>query len=96
MTSDQAKELSHLLLRVGAHLQQSTAFVRDHDTADNFTNYCKVVGKALGDLYLDAIVPLYHRFPELQPDYLGGSYKIPDSIYEPPFYDYGSETDDPA
>jgi hypothetical protein len=96
MTPDQAKEISHLLLRIGAHLQQSAAFVRDHDTAENFTQYRDVVGKVLGDLYLDAMVPLYHRFPELQPDYLGGTYKIPESIYQPTFYDYGNEADDPA
>jgi hypothetical protein len=87
MTSGEAKELSHLLARNGAHLDQSVAFVRDHDTTENFTEYRKVVGKLMGDLYLDAMAPLHRRFPELLPDYLDGPYKIPESVYLPPFYE---------
>jgi hypothetical protein len=87
MTPSEAKELSHLLARIGCHLDQSAAFVRDHDTPENFTAYRNVVGKLMGDLYLDAMVPLYRRFPELLPDDLNGPYKIPESVYLPTFYD---------
>jgi hypothetical protein len=90
MTPDQAKDLSHLLARIGSHFVQSVAFVEDHDTTENFTEYRKVVGKLMGDMYLDAMVPLYHRFPELLPDYLDGPYKIPECAYLPRFY--GVET----
>lgn len=87
MTPDDAKELSHLLARIGAHLDQSAAFVRDRDTAENFIHYREVVGKLMGDLFVDAMVPLYQRFPELLPDYLDGPYKIPESVYLPAFYE---------
>jgi len=90
MSPNEAKELSHLLARVGSHLLQSATFVRDHDTTENFEEYRTVVGKLMGDLYLDAMAPLYSRFPELLPDYLDGPYKFPDSTYLPKFY--GSET----
>jgi hypothetical protein len=87
MTPSEAKELSHLLARVGGLLNQSAAFVRDHDTEENFIGYRTVVGKLMGDLFLDAMTPLYKRFPDLLPDYLGGPYKIPESAYMPLFYD---------
>ena len=91
MTPDEAKELSHLLVRVGALLDQSAAFVRDHDSEANFIEYRTVIGKLMGDMFLDAETPLYRRFPELLPDYLGGPYKIPESAYLPSFYDTTSE-----
>jgi len=91
MTLDESKELSHLLERVGALLDQSAAFVRDHDTEENFIEYRTVIGKLMGDIFLDAMTPLYRRFPELLPDYLGGSYKIPESAYLPSFYVTTSE-----
>jgi hypothetical protein len=86
MTPSEAKELSHLLARVGELLNQSAAFVRDHDTEENFIEYRSVIGKLMGDLFLDAMTPLHKRFPDLLPDYLGGPYKIPDAAYEPIFY----------
>ena len=92
MTPSEAKELSHLLARVGALLDQSAAFVRDHDSESNFIEYRKVIGKIMGDMFLDAMTPLYRRFPELLPDYLGGSYKIPESTYLPSFYDTTSDS----
>jgi hypothetical protein len=87
MTPSEATELSHLLARVGGLLNQSAAFVRDHDTEENFIEYRTVIGKLMGDLFLDAMTPLYKRFPDLLPDYLGGPYNIPESAYMPLFYD---------
>lgn len=61
MTPSDAKELSHLLARVGALLDQSAAFLRDHDSEANFIEYRTVVGKLMGDMFLDAMTPLYKR-----------------------------------
>ena len=88
MTLSEAKELSHLLARVGSHLVQSVAFMEDHDTTENHQQYRDVVGKLMGDLFLDAMMPLYHRYPELLPDYLNGPYKFPESAYMPRFYGF--------
>jgi len=87
MTLSEAEKLSHLLARIGSYLDQSVAFVRDHDSPENFREYREVVGKLMGDMFLDAMTPLYRRFPELLPDYLGGPYEFPDSVYLPSFYD---------
>ncbi|RYD44434.1 MAG: hypothetical protein EOP85_09475 [Verrucomicrobiaceae bacterium] len=86
MTSSEARELSHLLARIGAHLDQSVAFVHDHDTPENFIEYRRAVGKLMGDMFLDVMTPLYHRFPELLPDYLQGPHEIPAAAYLPSFY----------
>ncbi len=91
MTPSEAKELSHLLAHVSGLLNQSAAFVRDHDTEENFIKYRAVVGKLMGNLFLDAMTPLYERFPDLLPDSLGGPYKIPESAYMPLFYDTMAE-----
>ena len=93
MNPSQAKELSHLLSRVGGLLNQSVAFVQDNDDEAYFLEYRTVVGKLMGDMFLDAMQPLYRRFPELLPDYLGGPYKIPDSVFLPPFYDTSQRVD---
>lgn len=87
MTPFEAKELVHLLARIGSHLNQSVAFVQDHDEEVNFEEYRNFVGRLMGDLFMDGMQPLYRRFPELLPDYLGGSYTIPEEVYLPLFYD---------
>lgn len=83
MTSSEAKELSHLLAKVGGLLNQSAAFVRDHDSESNYRDYRTVIGRLMGDLFHEAMTPLYQRFPELLPDYLGGPYRIPESVFDP-------------
>jgi len=86
MKTTEAKELVHLFARIGAHLDQSVAFVESCDDEANFLEYRAFVGKLMGDLFLDGMQPLYNRFPELLPDYLNGTYKIPSEVLNPPFY----------
>jgi hypothetical protein len=93
MHRDDAEKLSVLLLRIGGYLNQSTAFVRDHDDEAEFLEYRRVVGKLMGDLYLDLMEPLWRRFPELRPDDMDGPYKTSKEMYEPLFYDYVTATD---
>ncbi|RYD35339.1 MAG: hypothetical protein EOP85_19090 [Verrucomicrobiaceae bacterium] len=96
MTPGEAKELSHLLARVGSQLDLSVAFVHDHDTTENFIEYRRVVGEMMGTMFLDLMTPLYARFPELRPDYLGGPYQIPGSAYLPVFYDPDPDSTSPS
>ena len=86
MTSEEARELLHLLARIGGYLNQSTAFVQDHDSDEEFQRYRTLAGHLMGDLYSDGMEPLFRRFPELRPDYLGGPYTIPREVYLPLFY----------
>ena len=93
MNSSQAQELSHLWCHISGLLDQSVAFVQDNDEEKNYLEYRMVVGKLMGDLFCDAMQPLYKRFPELLPDYLGGPHKIPESVSLPTFYDLTQRAD---
>jgi hypothetical protein len=53
MDKEAAEKLSIMIMQINAKLDQSVAFVRDHDTEDNFKEYRQVVGKIMGSLYLD-------------------------------------------
>jgi len=90
MTPPEAEKLSRLFLKIGADLNQSAAFVRDYDSEEEFLQYRQVIAQVLGTLYLDAMEPLWKRFPELRPDDMGGPYKLSDEIYEPLFYRYSN------
>ena len=52
-------------LKIGADLNQSVAYVRDHDSGDEFRFYRNAIGKLMGDLFSEAMEPLWKRFPEL-------------------------------
>lgn len=86
MNTIEAEKLSRLFLNIEADLNQSIAYVRDFDNEEEYLRYRKMVGQVLGTLYLDAMEPLWKRFPELRPDDQGGQYKVTNEIYEPLFY----------
>jgi len=86
MNRDEAEQLSVLLMQLVAKLDQSAAFVKDKDSKENWRSYCQAVGRAMGEICLELEEPLWKRFPELKPEYLGGPYKIDKAIYEPRFY----------
>jgi len=73
-------------MKINAKLDQSVAFVRDHDTNENFEEYRQVIGKIMGSLYLDVEEKLWHKYPELRPKQMDGPYKVEESIIEPRFY----------
>jgi len=86
MNRDEAEQLSVLYLQIIGKLNQSAEFVRDKDTKENWKNYCLAVGKAMGAIISELEEPLWKRFPELEPEELGGSYKIDPAIHDPVFY----------
>ena len=91
MDRSDAEKLSLLYLKIGADLDQSVAFCQDHDDPENFEKSRAAVGKIMSDLMLDLMSPLWKRFPDLKPSFLGGEYQIVPSTYEPRFYDRGEE-----
>ena len=86
MNKDAAEKLSILIMQINAKLDQSVAFVRDHDTENKFKEYRQVVGKIMGSLYLDIEEKLWQQYPELRPKQMDGPYEVPESIFEPGFY----------
>ena len=87
MELDKAKELLHLFARIGGYLNQSVAFVQDCDDEARFLEYRSRVAGLMAGVFDEGMQPIYKRFPELLPDYLGGSYEIPQDVYFPLFYD---------
>ena len=86
MNRDEAEQLSILYLQLVSKLNQSAEFVRDTDTKENWKSYCQAVGKAMGVIISELEEPLWKRFPELEPEELGGPYKIDSEIHDPFFY----------
>ncbi len=86
MNSKEAEELSILLMQITAKLDQSVKFVMDKDSPENFESYKSNVGKAMGDLYLEVLQPLWEKYPDLKPEQMGGTYKVNPEIYKPYFY----------
>ena len=78
-------------MKINSKLDQSVAFVRDHDTNENFEEYRQVIGKIMGSLYLDVEDKLWRKYPELRPKQMDRAYEVNESIIEPRFYNYKNE-----
>ena len=85
MKEPQAEKLNIAFLQILATLDQTAAFVRDHDTEENWLKYRKAVAHAMGEV-IGLGNALYFRFPGLKPKQIGGTYEVDSSIYEPRFY----------
>ena len=87
MTTEDAEKLSVALLQVVGTLNETASFARDKDSKAHWDIYRQAVGRAMAAVGLDLLEPLWSRYPELKPKYLGGPYEIDPEIYEPRFYD---------
>ena len=87
MTRDEAEKLSLALLKTVGLLDETAAYVKDHDDKANWDKYRHAVGRAMATVSLDLAEPIWVRFPELRPVQLGGSYEVDPGIYQPLFYD---------
>jgi hypothetical protein len=65
-----AKQISALMLELGAKLNESVALVRDTCEASEFNVYRSAVGQLMGTMLLDVMNPLYSTHPELKPEEL--------------------------
>jgi hypothetical protein len=91
MNLDVAERISTLMLQISAHLDQSIALIRDTGTVEEFEAYRRAVGMLMGSILLDIEEPIFKEHPSLRPDYLDGPRKIDLKIFEPAFYEYGSD-----
>ena len=82
-----AEGLSILMMQIGANLDQSVAYVRDHCSKEEFEAYRTEVGKIMGAIYLDIEEKLYREHPSLRPEALDGPYKVDPKIFDPRFYE---------
>lgn len=86
MDSNVAERLSILMLRTSAHLDQSTAFVHDTCSKEEFEAYRAAVGRIMRAIYLDIEEKIFAEHPQLRPKTLDGPYEVDPAIFEPRFY----------
>lgn len=85
MTETQAEKVNIALLQILGTLDQTAAFVKDHDSEEDWLRYRKAVAHAMSGV-IDLSNTLYFRFPSLKPEQIGGTYKVDRAIYKPEFY----------
>jgi hypothetical protein len=64
---DTAKQVSELMLDIGARLNQSVFLVQERSSAEEFGLYRRAVGGIMGEI-LEVLNPLYREHPGLKPD----------------------------
>ncbi len=62
-----AREISSLMLDIGARLDQSVARVQQQCSAEEFEHYNKVVATIMAEMLLEVMHPLYTEHPEIKP-----------------------------
>jgi len=84
-----AERLSILMLQIGAKLDESVAFVVDHDSESSAASYKRVVAELMASVHLDILERLWRDHPRLRPTQMNGSYAVDPLLYEPRFYSRG-------
>ena len=62
-----ARRISDEMLDYSRRIDESVAFVRDGCSVEEFKAYRLAAGKVLGEIYLEVLIPLYRKHPELKP-----------------------------
>jgi hypothetical protein len=84
---DAAEKLSILTMQVSEKLNESVAFVRDHDSKESYESYARVAATLVATLYLDIQERLWRDYPDLRPKGMkNGTYEVDPRIFEPRFY----------
>ncbi len=65
-----AKEISSLMLDIGAKLDASVARVESTCSAEDFERYNSAVATILAEMLLEVMNPLYATHPDLKPQHL--------------------------
>ena len=80
MNKTVAEETSLSLLKASADLNALLARLRDQCSEEEFQRYRRGFGYVLGYMLTEILNPLYAEYPELKPEQLGGTYRMPPSI----------------
>jgi hypothetical protein len=62
-----AKNISFLMLEIGARLNASVAEIQERCPNDEFTAYRRAVGSVMGEMFVEIMKPLYATHPEITP-----------------------------
>jgi len=62
-----AGEISKLIFDVGAQLNASLLRVQERCPNGEFEAYRAVIGRVMGDMFVEVSMPIFSRHPELEP-----------------------------
>jgi len=82
MNKTLAEQTSLLLLRVSAKLDAQLRMLKTQCADEEFQVYLRGFGYVLGYMFTEIMTPIYAEHPDLKPEQLGGTYRVPSSIYE--------------
>jgi hypothetical protein len=68
MNRTTAEKLEQILRNVSAELDRSIRIVRDNSSEEDFIRYRRLVGKLMGEIFVEVLQPIYLEYPELTPD----------------------------
>jgi len=62
-----AGEISKLMFDVGAQLNASLLRVQERCPNSEFEAYCAVIGRVMGEMFVEVSMPIFSQHPELEP-----------------------------
>jgi hypothetical protein len=65
-----ARQVSNLMLELGAKLDASVAEMQYQLPEDEFAKYRRAIGEVMGAMLLDIMTPIYQQHPQLKPPQL--------------------------
>lgn len=67
MTRITATELEALLRNVSADLDRSIRIVKHGESEEEFVRYRTLIGRIMGEIFVEVLQPIYSQFPDLTP-----------------------------
>lgn len=80
MDKELTEETSLLVMRVSSTLDKHLRKIMENSSKEDFEKMRSSIGFAMGYLYTDVLEPLWHQHPELRPEDMDGSYRIPQDV----------------
>jgi len=81
MEKDLAEETSLLALKISATLDSHLRKLQQHCSPKEFEKMRQGVGFVTCYLCTDVMDPIWKMYPELRPEEMDGSYKVPPHVY---------------
>lgn len=70
MTKETARQVSELMVSMGAEFDRSLGLVKEAESEADFRRYRETISKIMTIMLLEIMNPLYVEHPELKPEHL--------------------------
>lgn len=70
MDKDIALQVSNIMIELSSKLNQSIVLVQNNCSNEDFEAYRQKAGYIMGTIYTDIMLPIYKRYPEIEPNEL--------------------------